>query len=90
MKRRDFIASLMVAATARFAVAEQPLKTYRIAIADASYPVAVIQKPTSRIQRAFFGELRQLGYVEGKNLVIGWYSAEGHIERYLPGLCPRI
>jgi putative ABC transport system substrate-binding protein len=32
--------------------------------------------------RAFLDELRRLGYVEGKNLVIGWYSTEGHMERY--------
>jgi ABC-type uncharacterized transport system substrate-binding protein len=82
MKRRDFIASLVVAATSRLALAEEPSKTYRIAIAEASWPVAVRQKPTSTIQRVFFAELRRLGYVEGKNLVIGWYSAEGRIERY--------
>src|SRR6185503_15895605 len=32
--------------------------------------------------RAFFGELRRLGYVEGANLIIERYSAEGHHERY--------
>src|SRR6201987_3353501 len=30
----------------------------------------------------FFSELRRLGYVEGKNLIIERYSAEGHHERY--------
>jgi putative ABC transport system substrate-binding protein len=29
-----------------------------------------------------FGELRRLGYVEGDNLLIERYSAEGHHERY--------
>jgi putative ABC transport system substrate-binding protein len=32
--------------------------------------------------RAFFGELRRLGFVEGQNLLIERYSAEGHHERY--------
>jgi hypothetical protein len=32
--------------------------------------------------RAFFGELRRLGYIEGENLIIERYSAEGHHERY--------
>jgi putative tryptophan/tyrosine transport system substrate-binding protein len=32
--------------------------------------------------RAFFGELRRLGYVEGENLIIDRYSAEGRHERY--------
>jgi putative tryptophan/tyrosine transport system substrate-binding protein len=31
---------------------------------------------------AFFAELRRLGYVEGENLIIERYSAEGHHERY--------
>jgi hypothetical protein len=29
-----------------------------------------------------FRELRRLGYVEGDNLLIERYSAEGHHERY--------
>ena len=32
--------------------------------------------------RAFFAELRRLGYVEGDNLIIERYSAEGHHDRY--------
>jgi len=32
--------------------------------------------------RAFFRELRRLGYVEGEDLIIERYSAEGHHERY--------
>jgi putative ABC transport system substrate-binding protein len=31
---------------------------------------------------AFFGELRRLGYVEGKNLVVERYSGEGRVERF--------
>jgi putative ABC transport system substrate-binding protein len=34
--------------------------------------------------RAFFGELRRLGYVEGGNLVIERYSAEGNHDLYVP------
>jgi putative ABC transport system substrate-binding protein len=80
MNRRDLIASLMAAATTRVAVAEEPTKTYRLAIVGASLPVPEVQRyPPWRL---FLEELRRLGYVEGKNLVIGWYSAEAHIERY--------
>ena len=32
--------------------------------------------------RAFFSHLRRLGYVEGENLIIERYSADGHHERY--------
>jgi len=73
MRRRDFIASLMAAATTQVAVAEEPTKTYRLAIAHPALSVAELQ----RVQylQVFLEELRRLGYVEGKNLVIGWYSA---------------
>jgi len=80
MKRRDFIASLMAAATTQYAVAEEPTKTYRLAFATVAFPVAELQR-LPRVQ-AFLEELRRLGYVEGQNLVIEWYSAEGHLERY--------
>jgi putative tryptophan/tyrosine transport system substrate-binding protein len=80
MKRREFIASLMAAATTQATAAEEPTKTYRLAIAGATFPVAEMQR-LPRVQ-AFLEELRRLGYVEGKNLVIGWYSGEGHMERY--------
>jgi putative ABC transport system substrate-binding protein len=81
MKRRDFVTGLLLAATTRCAVAEEATKTYRIAIANPSFPVVDLQKPTSSSQR-FLGELRRLGYAEGKNLVVDYYSAEGHMERY--------
>ena len=32
--------------------------------------------------RAFFGELRRLGYVEGQSLIIERYWAEGRHDRY--------
>jgi putative ABC transport system substrate-binding protein len=35
---------------------------------------------------ALFKELRRLGYVEGKNLVVARYSGEGREDRY-PELC---
>lgn len=75
MKRWDFIASLMAAATTRVAGAEELMKTFRLAIASVATPVAEIQR--QRLVQVFIEELRRLGYVEGKNLVIGWYSAEG-------------
>ena len=34
------------------------------------------------IYRAFFEELSRLGYVEGQNLAVERYSAEGRVERY--------
>jgi putative tryptophan/tyrosine transport system substrate-binding protein len=40
---------------------------------------------TSRNSDAFLKGMRELGYVEGKNLVIEWRFADGNFER-LPGL----
>jgi ABC transporter substrate binding protein len=40
------------------------------------------QRMAAKRWRAFFGELRRLGYVEGENLIIERYSAEGYHERY--------
>jgi putative ABC transport system substrate-binding protein len=33
--------------------------------------------------RALFHELRRLGYIEGQNLIVERYSAEGRQERYV-------
>jgi putative ABC transport system substrate-binding protein len=76
MKRRAFI-TLMGAALARPPAvrAQQSTTQQRIAIFHPAIP-------TTSAWRAFFGELRRLGYVEGENLIIERYSAEGHHERY--------
>jgi hypothetical protein len=46
MRRRDFIASLMAAATTQVAVAEEPTKTYRLAIVGVAFPVAEAACPS--------------------------------------------
>ena len=86
MKRRDFIASLVAAAATQVSVAEEPTKTYRVAIVNPATPAAQLVETASISLRALLGELRRLGYVEGRNLIIGRYSAEGRIERY-PEVC---
>lgn len=64
-----------------FAVrAQQPTKTKCIAIAAPAVKVADMgNDPNSRI---FFEELKRLGYVEGANLAVDRYSAEGKFDRY--------
>jgi putative ABC transport system substrate-binding protein len=48
-----------------------------------SYPTAEMTETGNLLYyRAFFDELRRLGYVEGRNLLIERYSAEGHVEKY--------
>jgi putative tryptophan/tyrosine transport system substrate-binding protein len=63
-------------------VAAQPSgKVYRIALASPSTSVAEMSDHGRPSFKAFFSELRRLGYVEGKNLLVERRSAEGRIER---------
>ena len=85
MKRRELIALLgSVAATSPLTGHAQPSATqHRIAIFHPAIPVTLLTETGGgSAWRAFFGELRRLGYLEGKNLVVERYSAEGHHERY--------
>jgi len=58
------------------AQAQQPKKVHRIGFQGAAFPSAV----TARIEALRQG-LRELGYVEGKNIVIEWRFAEGKLDR---------
>ena len=85
MRRRDFITLLGGAAAAwpLAARAQQLANQPRIAIFHPAIPTTLLTETGGgSAWRAFFGELRRLGYVEGKNLIIERYSAEGHHERY--------
>ena len=77
MKRREFIAGLLVAASLRRARAQQPAKVHRLTIVTVALPIAELTKTSSLpIYRAFFHELRRLGYSEGRNLIVERYSVE--------------
>jgi len=85
MQRRDFIALLGgAAATWPLAARAQRSATQnRIAIFHPAIPTThITETGGGSAWRAFFAELRRLGYVEGENLIIERYSAEGHHERY--------
>jgi putative tryptophan/tyrosine transport system substrate-binding protein len=84
MRRREFIAfigaGVMLPLSAR---AQQSTKVYRIAIVHPSWPVAELTESSSnRFWRELFLEIRRLGYVEGKNLVIERYSGGGRADLY--------
>jgi putative ABC transport system substrate-binding protein len=66
------------------AEAQQPTKIPRIGYLNAASPSV----NTARIE-AFRRGLRELGYVEGKNIVIEWRSAEGKTDR-LPALAAEL
>jgi putative tryptophan/tyrosine transport system substrate-binding protein len=81
MRRRGFIAGLLVAATMGRAQAQQTGKVYRIAIVSPATPVGELTENGGLpFWRAFFEELRRLGYVEGQNIVIDRFS--GRTDRY--------
>jgi len=74
------LVATMLVALCVSAQAQQPTKIPRIGFLFAAPPSAV----SARIE-AFRQGLRELGYVEGKNVVIEWRYAEGKLDR-LPAL----
>jgi putative tryptophan/tyrosine transport system substrate-binding protein len=82
MRRREFTAGLLLFSTMRSAWAQQRAIP-RIALFHPAIPTTLLTETGGGTAwRAFFSELRRLGYVEGQNLAIERYSAEGHHERY--------
>jgi putative ABC transport system substrate-binding protein len=84
MRRREFVTLVSSAAAWSFtARAQQAATKQRIAIFHPAIPTTLLTETGGgSAWRAFFAELRRLGYVEGENLIIERYSAEGHHERY--------
>jgi putative tryptophan/tyrosine transport system substrate-binding protein len=85
MNRRDII-TLIGGAAASWPLAtraQQSARQQRMAMFHPAIPPALLTETGGgSAWRAFFGELRRLGYVEGENLIIDRYSAEGRHERY--------
>jgi len=90
IRRRKFLATLLGGAAAAWplvARAQQAAKTHRIAIVHPSVSISEMNETRDHpYYPALFQELRRLGYVEGKNLVVARYSGEGQEDRY-PELC---
>ncbi len=77
------VATLLLASV-HLAGAQQPTKVPRIGFLGATSPSA----NPARIE-AFRQGLRELGYVEGKNIVIEWRHHEGKLDR-LPALAAEL
>ena len=82
MKRREFIASLLLTAIVQPTQAEQPGKVYRIGYLSSHAPERF------RID-AFRQRLREAGWAEGQNLIIEYRSADGKLGR-LPALAAEL
>ena len=83
MKRREVLASLLLAAGAPPAWAQQPGRMYRIAIFHPTTPVSALTEHSGGAWwRALFVELRRLGYEEGRNLTVERYTGAGQRETY--------
>ena len=86
MNRKILICLLTTAllSIAPFALAQQPAKVPRIGFLLGVSPSAISDRT-----EAFRQGLRELGYVEGKNIVIEWRYAEGKFDR-LPDLAAEL
>jgi putative ABC transport system substrate-binding protein len=75
--RRTFISGLMggLLAAPLAVEAQQPARTYRIGF------LALVPGDDVRLVGPFKERLRELGYVEGKNFILDYRSADGHHER---------
>ena len=75
MRRREFITLLGGAAAAlpTVARAQQASKIFRIGMLE-----TISSKLNAPNLNAFRSGLRELGYIEGKNLIIDYRSADGH------------
>jgi len=83
MRRREFNASLLIPVTViQPLLAQTPTTQPRIAIVAAEGKPESISEAGSSFWRAFFGELRRLGHIEGSDLIVERYSAEGDPGRY--------
>jgi putative ABC transport system substrate-binding protein len=79
ISRRLFISGMIGGAVPwpRAAYAQKPAKVRQVGLVMTTTPLAA-----SHITAAFAGGLRELGYIEGKNVVLEYRWAEGHPERF--------
>jgi putative tryptophan/tyrosine transport system substrate-binding protein len=86
MRRRQFIG--LVGGTAAWPIAaraQQPRKQHRIAFVHSGIPADKLTETGGPFWvRKFYETLRGLGDLEGSNLVVERYSAEGRADRFAP------
>jgi putative ABC transport system substrate-binding protein len=86
MKRREFIAfvvaSAAVATWQPLAHAQQPQRMKRLAMIHPATKPADMRIGGDPAYTDIFEEMKRLGYVEGINLIVDRYSAEGRYDRF--------
>jgi putative ABC transport system substrate-binding protein len=85
MNRRELLVLVGGAAASPFAARAQGMgKVHRVALIMLTSPVSTMtgSEPSNPPVRAFVHALRDLGYVEGRNLLIERRSAEGRFELF--------
>src|SRR3981081_811469 len=83
MRRREFTAGALLAAVPWSVQAQQRATQHRVEIFHPQIPTTLLTETGGgSAWRAFFSELRRLGYLEGENLILERNSHEGHHERY--------
>src|SRR5215217_772561 len=76
MRRREFVAGLVLVTEVRRAHSQGVVKGFRIGMVS---PINMRSAPQFS---AFEQRLRELGYLEGQNLAIEFLHLDGRIERY--------
>lgn len=79
MRRRDLLAGLLATTGATALWAAEPDKVHRLAVCS---QYGIERFSNDPVWLLLFGSLRNKGFVEGKNLFVDRYAAEGQPERY--------
>jgi putative ABC transport system substrate-binding protein len=82
MRRREFLIVSAVLAFGTRRVSAQQVSSKKLVFVHPSTKVADMRIGGDTGFTIYLQELQRLGYVEGQNLIIERYSAEGHTERY--------
>ena len=83
MRRREFIALVGGAVAWPITVhAQQPARAHRVAFIASTSPLSEFagSNPVHPFARAFLQAFRDMGYADGKDLVVLWRSAEGKLD----------
>ena len=82
MKRRDFLFAVAFVVPTSHAIAEQRSTLKRVAMVHPVTKPGDMRIGGDPNYAILFEEMQRLGYVEGVNMIVDRYSAEGQFDRY--------